>query len=132
MEAVRAAVAMAAVVMEVEMEAAVMEAVAMVVEMEAAAREEAETVAAMAEAVMVAVVMAAVTVVATAVAATVVVMAGSQKPRQHSTARHMSQMHHGSCKSGDLSPALQRAARQESRARTLPTSISAGCPSYIR
>ena len=63
------------------------------------------------------------TAVATAVAATVVVMAGSQKPRQHNTARRTAQEHRGSCKCSDLSLAPQGAALLASCVRTLPTPI---------
>ena len=80
-------------------------------------------VAAATEAVGMEVALEAEKAVAMAEAATVVVMAGSQKPRQHNTARRTAQEHRGSCRFAGLSLAPQGAVLLASCVRTLPTPI---------
>ena len=117
----RAAVATVAVTV-----AAARAAAATAVETVEAAMVEVERVAAMAEAAMVAAAMVVVTEVEMAAEVTEVVTEGCLKHRLRSTEHHMYGTRHSSHRCDRYCPALQHAARQETRARTPPTSRSAG------
>ena len=126
-EAERAAVATVAVTV-----AAARAAAATAVETVEAAMVEVERVAAMAEAAMVAAAMVVVTEVEMAAEVTEVVTVGCLKHRLRSTEHHMYGTRHSSHRCDRYCPALQHAARQETRARTPPTSRSAGHLSHTQ